>query len=80
MPNGHALKRFRDGQQVRIRECNTVPRELAGRTGVVRRLRRADDGAWVRMHDDLPARHRRFSPGDDRENDILLYPEDCEDA
>jgi len=80
MPRGAPLKRFRLGQAVRIRESDALPRDLFGRTGVVRRLRYSDNGAWVRMHETVPARHRCFADGDDRENDLPLYPEDCEDA
>lgn len=77
MGNGLPLRMFRQGQQVRVRECNSVARDLGGRTGTVHRLRFADDGAWVRMHEDLPDRHRSFMRGDDRERDILLFPDDC---
>lgn len=47
------------------------------KTGVVRRLRRCDNGAWVEMHENLPEDLCSFPQEDPRRNHILLYPEDC---
>lgn len=45
------------------------------RWGTIVRLRRQDDGAWVR----LDTRHERcpFPLGDRRDCDIIAYPDDC---
>jgi hypothetical protein len=69
------MTKFADFQRVRI---IAPEHQLRGKVGKVVRLRRADEGAWVRMDDDLPVELRRFS--DDRKNDLLLFPEECEAA
>ena len=54
---------------------------LTGRTGTVHRLRRADNGAWVRMDEDLPEDLVLFTDADDpRHRDVCLYPEQCAPA
>ena len=81
------MKRFKINQRITIvdpmAEClgrgdGTM---LKGRTGIVRRLRRCDDGAWVSIDGDpLPAVLRSF-PADDeagRGQHIILFPEECE--
>jgi hypothetical protein len=79
------VKRFKIHQRVRFlpieNEDGTEDwRALGDRLGTVVRLRRCDDGAWVRMDADLPLSLRSFTADDNRTRDIILYPEDCEDA
>jgi len=82
------MKAFRLGQKVRVLadiQCAAPPPSsqaqelLAGKTGTVVRLRRADEAAWVRMDCDLPSALRSF-PADDengRGNHIILWPQEC---
>lgn len=51
---------------------------LAGRTGVVVRLRRKDDKVWVDMDLPLEAPYAKFPQGDPRQDLILLSPQDCQ--
>lgn len=82
------MKQFELGQKVRVLaevDCLAPPpssREqnlLAGKTGTVVRLRRADEAAWVCMDCDLPATLRSFHAGDEhgRENHLMLWPQEC---
>lgn len=82
------MKRFQLAQRVRVLadvDCLAPPpasdaqRLLAGKTGTVVRLRRADEAAWVKMDCDLPDQLRSF-PADDacgRANHIILWPSEC---
>lgn len=69
------MKTFMNGVRVRV-TCSKHP--LTGKTGAVVRLRRGDDGAWVRMDEDLPPEARAFPAGDDRARHAMLYPDECE--
>ena len=82
------MQNFKLGQQVRVLaevQCVAPPPSsaaqdaLAGKTGTVVRLRRADDAAWVRMDCDLPRGLRTFPVGDEggRDNHIILWPREC---
>lgn len=68
------MKRLQHGQRVHVlRDADGYD---VGVDGVVVRLRRQDDGAWVR----LDQRHERCPfPADDerRSNNLVAYPEDC---
>jgi len=68
------MTRFENAQWVVV---NEVGHPLVGRSGVVVRLRRADDAAWVRMDDPIPSALARFLDGDPRRNDVMLYPDQC---
>ena len=82
------MKKFLLGQKVRVLAevvCVAPPPSspeqdaLAGKTGTVVRLRRANEAAWVKMDCDLPAALRSF-PADDecgRGNHIILLPQWC---
>ena len=82
------MKRFQLAQKVRVLaevDCLAPPpasnaqRLLAGKTGTVVRLRRADEAAWVKMDCDVPPELREF-PADDkcgRANHIILWPQEC---
>jgi hypothetical protein len=59
---------FSNGQRVKVTEGDD-----AGKTGTVVRVRRGDDGAWIRL-DTEPA-HPNFLAQDERHNDVMLYPE-----
>jgi hypothetical protein len=65
---------FRNSQRVIVVEPSSP---LFGKTGIVVRLRYGDHGAWVRMDENIPEAIARFSVGDDRRNDIILYPDQC---
>jgi hypothetical protein len=73
------MERFQHGQRVKVRtvtdECIVLPDEPDGH---VYRLRRADDGAWVRLdrRSDVPGVHP-FPEDDTRGRDVLVYQEDC---
>ena len=82
------MKAFRLGQTVRVLaeiQCAAPPpsspaqESLAGKTGTVVRLRRADEAAWVRMDCDLPSALRSFQADDEhgRGNHIILWPQEC---
>lgn len=53
---------------------------MVGLKGTVERLRIADDGAWVKMDSRLDSNEFPFrnQDGDSRQNNALLYPENCE--
>ncbi len=69
------LARFRLGMRVRVTDTESP---LVARKGTVCRMRRADDAAWIAMDDDLPEHLASFAVGDDRRNNIILWPEQCE--
>lgn len=75
------MRDFKQGQKVRVKAGTTGGSdELAGKTGTVARLRRADSCAWVAMDCDLPDGLRAF-PADDehgRGRHIILDPSECE--
>jgi len=50
---------------------------LTGMSGIVVRLRHADNAAWVEMDTDLPAEFRAFPNSDSRARHALLYPDEC---
>lgn len=68
------MKRFKTGQRVTI--IDGYP-ELIGKLGTVQRLRMGDDGAWIKMDDELPKCYRSFPTTDERSRNIMLYPDDC---
>lgn len=82
------MRKFELGQAVQVLgevRCLAPPPSskeqdaLAGETGTVVRLRRADEAAWVRMDCGLPADLRSF-PADDergRGRHIILWPQWC---
>lgn len=82
------MRKFELGQRVQVLaevDCLAPPPSspeqdaLAGQTGTVVRLRRADEAAWVKMDCALPASLRSF-PADDehgRGNYIILWPQWC---
>jgi hypothetical protein len=69
------MKRFSNNQVVTVTD---VEHELTGKSGIVCRLRMADDGAWVAMNDPLPDHLASFPKGDSRRDHIILYPDECE--
>lgn len=75
------MVRFKDGQRVLVKAVGQYERiEIPPTLGTVRRLRRADVGAWVEL-DSMPDDNLRSFPADDaggRGNHVLAYPEDCE--
>lgn len=70
------MRSFRNKQRVFVRV--DADEKQVQRPGTVVRLRRADDGAWVRLDSKAvdPSAHK-FPRGDNRENHVLAYPEDC---
>lgn len=70
-----SLRSFRDGQRVTV---IAAAHQLHGRTGTVVRMRRGDDGAWVRMDERLPPNLVLFA--DERARNALLYPDECAEA
>jgi hypothetical protein len=72
---------FGMGQRVKIIVAD-YGEELAGKCGSIQRLRRADNGAWVRMDCELPDEYREFPKDDEngRGRHLLLYPEQCAEA
>lgn len=85
------MRSFKLGQKVQVlseADCLAPPPPsqaqtlLAGKCGVVVRLRRADEAAWVQMECDLPSELRSF-PADDthvRGRHIILWPSECRAA
>lgn len=69
------MKRFKLGEKIKVVDSD---HELNGKTGRVDRLRNCDEGAWVTMDDSLPENLAVFPAGDDRRNNIVLYPEHCD--
>lgn len=68
--------KFSIGQSVTVRsDAAGAVRQIAGWVGTVARLRVSDDGAMVRMPNDLPGELRRYDP-----RLVLLFPEDVEDG
>lgn len=70
------LKRFMPGQRVFV--ARDFEGHEIGALGTVRRLRKADDGAWIA----LDVRHERcpFPAAESRGTHIMAYPADCEAA
>jgi len=68
------VSRLKDGQRVRV---VATDHPLVGWSGTVVRLRFGDDGAWVKMDDELPEGCALFPPNDSRARHALLYPDEC---
>lgn len=71
------MRNFSNGQRIKV---NLPHDRMHGKVGTVVRLRMGDNGAWVKMDDELPEELRSFPVGDSRDHHLLLYPEDCEKA
>ena len=71
------MKCFRNDQRVEV-VANGHP--CAGKRGTVVRKRGQDDGAWIRFDEDLPDDLRSFPKGDDRQNHMMLWPDECEEV
>jgi hypothetical protein len=69
------LRRFQNGQRVIVFVAECAP--ILAKAGCVVRLRRADNGAWVRLDTRVQPEVHPFPPDDPRGNDVLAYPEDC---
>jgi hypothetical protein len=69
------VKRFSLHQRIRVVSGDHV---LAGWSGVVCRMRRCDDWAWVEMERDLPIDLQSFPADDDRHRHVQLDPAECE--
>lgn len=74
------MERLARGLRVCISD-SSLPLML-GRTGVVVRPRRGDNGAWINFDEDLPEEHRQFPASDPhgRGNHAMFYPKQCEAA
>lgn len=72
------MKRFSINTRVRVKAKSGIPEGLRWKSGIVRRCRISDHGAWVEM--DMPPSQdlRSFPEGDSRANHVLLYPSQCE--
>lgn len=75
------MKRFTgDGQRVWVRavgEFESLSLPVAA-VGAVVRMRRGDDGAWIRLDRRQQEQFHPFGVGDERENHVLAYPENCD--
>jgi len=72
------MKQFHNDQQVRLVNPPSRLKGMQGWTGTVVRLRRNDNGAWVRMDRILPSKIRVFDdPDDTRFCHLLLFPDEC---
>jgi hypothetical protein len=71
------VKRFKLKQRVFVRSDGDGA--AVGEWGTVVRLRRADNGAWVKVDRRPPASPARFPfpATDPRANHLIAYPEDC---
>jgi len=68
------------GERVRVHRCEDEagdPLLLGGAAGTVVRLRRADDGAWVRLDARQTPLAHPFPEGDARGSDVLTCPAWC---
>ena len=70
------MKRFKANQRVLVKVDDNE--RTINKLGTVARLRRGDEGAWINL--DERSEHCPFPEGDSRANNILAYPEDCEEA
>ena len=70
------MERFRNNQRVRIVRPD-IP-SLSGFTGTVHRLLMRDESAWIRTDQSLPESIAQFQDGDERRNDVNLFPDECE--
>ena len=68
------MRSFRNKQRVFVRV--DADEKQVQRPGTIVRLRRANDGAWVRLDSKAvdPSAHK-FPRGDNRENHVLAYPD-----
>ena len=73
---GHGVTFVDVGQRVFV--LRDKDRVAINRWGTIVRIRKLDNGAWVR----LDSRHERcpFPAGDRRESDLIAYPDDCSSA
>ena len=71
------MKAFRLTQRVRVTERG--PDGVDGRTGTVHRLRAIATGAWIRFDEPLPDDCASFPADDDRVQDSVMFPDECEE-
>jgi hypothetical protein len=74
------MKKFKPGQRVFVKQTETgVP---VNAMGTVRRMRRADDGAWIDLDERSPIEgaHPFFEDDVNRSRHVMAYPDDCEAA
>ena len=74
------MKRFKNGQRVQVVTPDQEHAKLINQCGTVVRLLIRDESAWVRMDNDPGDELARFPVGDDRRNDVNLFPDECEAA
>ncbi len=72
------MTRFHNYQKVKVVAPEEWNQPVNGMTGIVVKLRRSDDAAWVKMDCDLPVELQSFPPGDERHRDLKLYPDECQ--
>lgn len=73
------VKSFSDGQRVSVRSVDgeySDPKPIEPQLGTVVRVRRSDNGAWVRL--DKRIAECPFPADDDRANHVLVFPENCD--
>lgn len=75
-PKVRKLKKFEDGQRVRVLEDESS-NILRGKVGTVVRLR-TNGSAFVNMDEDIPSQLRSFEPPDPRANHVILFADECE--
>jgi hypothetical protein len=65
------------GSRIIVDNPSELNVELKGKIGIVKRNRISDKGAWVAMEKAIPSGLKNFPEGDDRENHVVLMPEEC---
>lgn len=73
-PKVRKLKKFEDGQRVRVVEEESL---LRGKVGTVARIL-TNGSAFVNMDEDIPSQLRSFEPPDPRANHVILFADECE--
>lgn len=75
------MKRFKgNGQRVWVRavgEFDKIDLPVPA-VGSIVRMRRCDDGAWIRLDVRQPEHFHPFHEGDERSNDVIAFPENCD--
>lgn len=72
------MKRFENNQRVFVKADDSG--HPINAHGIICRLRRLDEGAWIKLDERHPTASHPFPADDHRANNILAYPEDCEPA
>lgn len=72
------MKTFRNGQRIKVTDHGGRS-DMNGLTGIVVRVKRRGDSAWIKSDTPLSAKQRQFPADDDRCDHFDVYADECEE-